>query len=88
MSKGFTIILCYTIMISHGIAWNEKFIGAAATLHFPYSTRTGTQQKKIDFPEIFRNNYSFAVHDIPTLKAFQTYLGSLGSAGRREPVRL
>lgn len=30
----------------------------------------------------------FQCTDIPAMKAFKTYLGSLGSTGKREPVRL
>lgn len=59
MSKSFTITLCYTIMISYGIAWKEKFTGISAALNYPHSTRMGTQQKKPDFSDIFRNKYTF-----------------------------
>lgn len=87
MQMTFTIVFCYKIMISYDIAWKQKSNGITATLHFPYSNRMGTWQTKWIFQKhLGRNIHTFS--DTPVVKAFKTYLGSLGSAGKREPVRL
>lgn len=88
MQKSFTIVLCYKIMISYDIAWNQKSTGIAAMLHFPYSNRMGTWQTNQIFQKYLVTNIHFECTDIPAVKTFKTYLGSLGSAGKREPVRL
>jgi len=75
-------------VICYDIACNQKSTGIAATLHFAYSSRMGTQQTKWIFQKYLGTNIDFQCTDIATTKAFKTYLGSLGSAGKRDPVRL